>query len=387
VKGFRVLRLAAVQAIVLVAIALPAAAEGAGSTGRTHFLSSSVYSFWHHQIGCDVRDVQVYGFDSTIRSRLDESAQSDIGVYVNEYDACTGLTTASWQGAIAAPAEGVDIAADLAGARIQAEIPVTDWVSGARTIAAVDVTLAATGLASDQMGASHFRDGGGVVNWAGSFLAYEAAPSGSVRLGSVEVAFGTASGALSANDFGQTMILRQQLLARIAAGALGGNVVGLAYDSAFAEWRRLDGCRDVQTMVRADDLTDWSGTRTARASYFRFEQNWCTGAVDGAFASAPLDELDFSFQSTSRAALKGTLTGERFSGEPVSVDVDLGWTGKGVRSSWQLTTIQRHPSYRSTFHHSEAWRDAALTGTVDGAAVESPTAAGIRTEKNIVTNG
>lgn len=377
------------------AIVATAAAAPPSSNGRTHYATVSAAATWRVEIDCLATDTQVQAWSSTVTSHGNDTTSAEIGVWIGQYDTCTGMSVSSWQGTISAQPGELALAADLATGSIRAVVPVTDHVSGAETTVAVDVQLRATTLSNDSHITSHYRTNGFHANYSGSGVGYDAEVEGSVRLGADELARGTEWGALYASGFGQTVLERQALFARAFAGATSGGPIGSTTRDVAAYWSHTDeaSCLVTDTSVVVRDQTTWDGTRDAVVEAYLHTWDPCgSGEASLLFGVLPLDEAAFTFQSTSTATLRARLPGVRWDGgESVPIDVELTWTGTGVRSVWQLTEHFSTPLGPSTFHHNESWREAEIAGTIAVAGVQidpgALVSAGLHREANLVTQG
>jgi hypothetical protein len=354
-----------VSVAALAVAALVAAAPAAA--GRTHYTSVTMSAGWFSQDGCLQRSVRVDAWESSIRQRIESSDAAQIAVLLHEWDSCTGSTVASWQGYITPAAGELELTADARSGAVRASVPVVEDVTGESAVAVVDLRLSAAETGWDTKTASHYRAAGFSVNWSGGDAGYLADVSGSVLLGGRNVAEGTAVAWLAHAESGETVVQAQALLARVASGELAGPI-DYSQDNLHAVWVEWgpDGCHVSETIVAVDELTDWEGMHTANAYLQRIDYDVCTGWSDGFWATAALDSVDFRRQTLHSATLAGRLDGQRFSGEPISVSLDLEWTGTGTRDMWQLTQRSRYPDNGSTYHLNELWRGATVSGTVNG---------------------
>jgi hypothetical protein len=384
--------LAAITAAAALAAGAQPAAAAAPTVGRTAQSALVAGASWHVQEGCLVTQTQLTGYDVATTSRTGDAAFAEVGIWINSFDTCTGQAVSSWQGSVRPDPGALAVAADLGSAAVRAQIPVTDWVSGATDTVAVDVRLESTGLAADNRTISHFRAPGIVANYTASFLGHDARVGGSILLAGRELATGSFFASIYVDAYAQTLIDRQAMLARAFAGVAGSGPVGLSTEGVHATWSDLDdgGCLVTETTVIVQDFVGWDGTREAWVAFYRIERDDCAGRATGMSGVLTLDDVSFSLASTSKASLEGTLTATRDDGEQVPVSLELAWTGIGTRSVWQLTQQFATTSGRSTSHHNEAWRGADVSGriSVGGTHVDpgALSSAGFHQETNIVTN-
>ncbi len=369
--------LAAITASAALAAGTQPAAAAAPTVGRTAQSALVAGASWHVQDGCLVTQTQLTGYDVATTSRTGDAAFAEVGIWINSFDTCAGQSVGSWQGSVRPEPGELVVATDLGSAAIRAQIPVTDWVSGATDTVAVDVRLESTGLAADSRTLSHFRAAGFVANYTATFLGHDAWVGGSILLAGRELATGSFFASIYVDAYAQTLIERQELLARAVAGAVADNgPIGYSSRGVDAYWSHTDegGCVVTDTSVQVQDLTSWDGERNARLEIYRLTADACAGG-DASFVYGviPLDEVQFAQHSTSRATLRATFIGFGLDGSEVPIALDLVWTGNGTRAMWQLTQHFATPTGPSTSHHNESWRPAVVTGTVAvGAAVTNP---------------
>lgn len=354
-------------AAALAVAALVAAAPAAAT--RTHYTSATTSVSWYFQDGCYQRSAHVDAWESSVRQRIDVTDAAQLGVRIYEWDSCTGSTLASWQGYVEPAAGELVLADDLQSGAVRASVPVVNDLTGAPAVAVVDLRLSAVEAAWDTKSASHYRAAGLVANWSGADVGYLADVSGTLLLDGTNVAEGAPIAWLAHSRFGETLIEARAALARVASGELAGPIE-YSQDNVHAVWvdPSPDGCRVSETTVAVEDLTDWEGRRYAYAYVQGFYFDVCTTESGGFWATAALDDLDFDRDTFNSARLAGRLEGHHFSGEPISVTVDVEWAGTGTRDMWQLTQRSRIPAGGSTYHLNEFWRGATASGTVDDVA-------------------
>ena len=272
------------------------------------------------------------------------------------------------------PAQEFQVGSQLAGATLNTAITESDRISGRTLELTIHLEWTNNGEFIDsQHWHTHVLTPGSVTNGRYSSLWSGADVAGSISDGETEYAREPSFGAFQEFESGSVINDRARMEAalRTASVAAVSGSADTQSSSATARWADTDptGCitREAILLVTSYDIHSPDGSDTATYLNLSLTSfNACTGEIPywiGGYQQ--LDEDVFSNSQLESASLTGSVEAiDSVTLLPVTIDLDLMWTGTGGITRYSNGFVDRMVGWRMNMHERGSYCDATPAGTI-----------------------